>query len=176
MNDHIVLETERLYLREITFDDAEAMFEMDADPEVQTFLGKPIAELQQSLDMIAFIRSQYEENGVGRWAIVDKVEGRFVGWTGLKLIKDTVNGYSGYYDIGYRLLRKFWGRGYAFEATKAAVEYGFNVMNLKTMFAIADANNHASIAILKKLGFSAENLFLYNERDHYWFSIKRKQP
>ena len=81
----IFAETERFILREILPIDAEGFFELNADPEVQKYLGnKPITSTTQAIDDINFIRAQYLSNGIGRWAIIDKKTNKFIGWTGLK--------------------------------------------------------------------------------------------
>ena len=93
-------------------EDTDPFFEMDSDPEVHRFLGtQPIKNKDQIADMIKYIRQQYIDNGIGRWAIVDKSTNQFIGWTGLKLVKDMMNNQTNYYDLGYRLIRRYWGQG-----------------------------------------------------------------
>jgi hypothetical protein len=83
----IVIETDRLLLRELRADDVPGMFAMDSDPEVHRYLGNhPLVDLAQSREHIAFIQQQYRENGVGRWAVLERQTGDFVGWSGLKVI------------------------------------------------------------------------------------------
>src|SRR5689334_14285347 len=107
----IFLETERLLLRELLPTDEAAMFAMDSDPEVHRYLGnKPVQKREQSRELIAFVRQQYVDNGIGRWAVVEKETGDFVGWSGLKLAPGPTNGRTNYYDLGYRFLRRYWGR------------------------------------------------------------------
>ena len=151
----IFAETDRILLREIVMDDAVAIFEMDADPEVHRYLGNsPIESMDEAVAYILFVRKQYEELGIGRWAIVDRENGEFVGWGGMKFRTDKVNGYQNYYDVGYRLLRKHWGKGYATEASKACVQHGFRDLNLNRIIAQAMLENTASIAVMKKTGMS----------------------
>lgn len=70
----IKAETERLILRELVVMDATDIFEMDSDPEVHLYLGNnPITTLQQAEDGIQYINKQYTENGIGRWAVVEKL-------------------------------------------------------------------------------------------------------
>jgi len=76
----IFIETERLLLREIIPEDAKAFFEMDRNHEVVKYVGiKPLTEIGQSIEMIKSIRKQYEENGIGRWAVIRKDTGQFAG-------------------------------------------------------------------------------------------------
>ena len=64
------------------------------------------------------------------------------------------NGKTNFYDYGYRLNEKFWNKGYATEASKAWLDYGFNQMNIKEMYAYTHAENGASNHVLQKVGFT----------------------
>ena len=89
----ILIETDRLYLRELLDTDDMGIFNLDADPEVHKFLGNnPIKTVQQAKEIIKFIRQQYIDNGVGRLAIIEKHTDNFVGWGGFKLITEQVTG------------------------------------------------------------------------------------
>jgi len=104
----ILAETERLILRDILPTDVEGMYQLDAAPEVHKYLGnKPVASREQTVEVINFIRQQYIDNGIGRWAIINKKSNEFLGWTGLKLVTDETNRHKNYYDLGYRLVKKY---------------------------------------------------------------------
>ncbi|MFC4212726.1 GNAT family N-acetyltransferase [Pedobacter lithocola] len=169
----IFVETERLYLREIIFDDAESMFDMDSNAEVHAYLGNlPCTTLDECKVNIEFIRRQYIQNGIGRWAIIEKESEKFIGWPGFKLITETYNNQSNYYDIGYRLIKRYWGKGYATEAAKAVIDYGFSKMELSLIIGIADIENTSSIKVLEKIGLSRISIFNYNGRLHHWMKIE----
>lgn len=107
----IFAETERLILREILHSDIDGMFELDSDPEVHKYLGnKPITKKEKVIAIIDSVRQQCVDNGIGRFAIVDKKTNVFMGWTGLKLETICTNNHKNYYDLGYRLIRKYWER------------------------------------------------------------------
>ncbi len=168
------LETERLILREIIPDDENAFFEMDSDPEVHRFLGNhPVKSKQQIRDVITFIRKQYLENGIGRWAVIQKETNTFVGWCGLKYFTETINKHIHIYDLGYRFAQKYWGKGYATEAAKACIEHGFNKMDLKEIYAMTDSRNLNSNKVLKKLGFNFIEKFDYDGDESDWFKLNR---
>lgn len=159
----IRIETPRLIIRELCMDDAEGMFAMDSDPEVHKFLGTgPQKDIQEARDIIAFILKQYEENGIGRWAVELKEDGSFIGWTGWKFVQQTVNGHANEYDFGYRHLRRYWGQGYAYEAAKAALDYGLDVLGFRGVYAMTDVENGASRHILEKLGFEFKEIIPYD--------------
>jgi RimJ/RimL family protein N-acetyltransferase len=163
------LETKRLFFRELITSDAEALFELDSNPEVHRYLGNnPVTSIGQIEDAIRNIRKQYKKNGIGRWAAILKDTGEFIGWAGLKL-EHNVNGQEQYYDLGYRFIQRFWDKGYASEASTAFVEYGFNVLNLEKINAFADADNAASRRVLEKAGLGFINFFDYDGARHAWY-------
>lgn len=88
----IILETERLILRQLVPSDDIGMFELDSNPEVHKYLGnKPVTNIEECRSIIESVQKQYLENGIGRWAMIEKSSGNFTGWTGLKFIKDKIN-------------------------------------------------------------------------------------
>lgn len=170
----IFAETNRTILREITIKDLDDFFELDSDPEVHRYLGtQPIKSKDQIVDMINYIRQQYVDNGVGRWAVVDKSTNRFIGWTGLKLVKDQINNQTNYYDLGYRLIRRYWGHGYATETALASLSYGFDKLNLNEIIATVNCENVASNHVVSKIGFTLYETFYLHELKHNWYKINK---
>lgn len=168
----IFAETTRLLLREILHTDLDSMYEMDSDTEVHMYLGnKPVSSKEQIESVITFIRQQYIENGIGRWAMIEKATSNFIGWTGLKLVKETINNRTNYHDLGYRLNRKYWGKGYATEGAIASIDYGFNELRLKKIIATAQVDNIASNKIISKLGFEFLETFKYEGQTTNWYEL-----
>ena len=160
----IVVETERLILREFLLTDAEAFFEMDSNPEVHRYLGnKPIRTIDEAITVIKNIRQQYIANGIGRWAAIEKLSGEFIGWSGLKFITEVENNHINFYDVGYRLAPNYWGKGYATESGKAALQYGFEQMDLKEIIGTANVENTKSRRALEKCGLKFIEKFSYKE-------------
>lgn len=160
---NIRIETPRLIIRELRPEDATQMFAMDSDPEVHKYLGnKPLTDIEEVHKVIAFVRQQYTDNGIGRWAVILKDTGEFIGWTGYKRFTETVNNHVNHLDFGYRHARKFWGQGYAYEAAKAALDYGIDEMGFKDIYAMTDVDNKGSRRILEKLGFELKEIFPYD--------------
>lgn len=166
----IFLETERLILREITDNDKEGMFEMDSDPEVHKFLGnRPVKSIEESLASIQYIRQQYQERGIGRWALIIKDGNQFAGWCGLKYVTEPHERLINYYDLGYRLMRKHWGKGYATEGALASMDYAEKNLKLKEIFAYADINNTASNKILLKCGLKFKEECIHDGMQLNWY-------
>lgn len=170
----IHIETERLILRDLTELDLQGIFELDSDPEVHSYLGnKPIKTLKEAKEIIDFIILQYRKNGIGRWAVIEKENGNFIGWSGLKYINDLTNDRTQYYDLGYRFIKKYWGKGFATESAMACLSFGFNRLEQKDIFAIADTGNLASNKILQKIGMTYINEFDYKNVPHNFYEINK---
>lgn len=155
LNDmNLVIETNRLILRPLELSDAEEMFAMDKNPEVHKYLWQtPALHIDEVIKVIDYVRSQYEKNDIGRFATIVKETNEFIGWTGIKFVDDHVeNGNTNFYDYGYRLNENFWNKGYATEASKAWLDYGFNQMKIDKMNAYTHSENGASNHILEKVG------------------------
>ncbi|MDO5979272.1 GNAT family N-acetyltransferase [Flavivirga spongiicola] len=172
------IETERLILRELRLSDLEGMFELDSDPEVHKYLGnKPVKTRKESQKILERVINQYEERGIGRWAIINKDTQEFMGWSGLKLnIEYTMNGFAEFYDVGYRIIKRFWGQGYATESGKAAVDYAFKVLKLPELYGITEMGNEASHNVLLKIGLKYVEDFYYEEEKLKlrWYKIENK--
>ena len=148
---------------------------MDSNVNVHKYLwNKPINNIQETLDVIAFVAEQYKEHQIGRFAMILKDTNQFIGWAGLKYNTEVVNNKQFFYDIGYRLDEEFWGNGYATEASIAWLNYGFNEMNINTIDAGAHACNLASNKILQKIGMTAAEQYLDGGVLWNWYTIKNK--
>lgn len=170
------IETERLILRNIQLSDIDGMFELDSDPEVHQYLGnKPFTSKSQSEEIIKDIIKQYHDFGIGRWGLINKQTHEFMGWSGLKLNTITLNGHTNFYDVGYRIIRRFWGKGYATESSIAALDYGFNTLNIDTIYGITEKGNEASHKILLKIGLNYIEDFYDKETklNLRWYNISK---
>ena len=171
---NIKIETERFYLREFIPSDENGIFELDSNPAVHTYLGNnPITKIEDVRKYIEFLNKQYKENGIGRWAVIDKFTEEFIGWSGIKLIKEPMNNHNNFYELGYRFKRKHWGKGFATESSNAILDYGFKKLNTDIIFAITDPKNENSKKVLTKLGFDFKETFDYEGDPTDWFELKK---
>ncbi len=145
----VILETERLLLREYAEQDAEAFFRLNTDPEVLRFTGDaPLRSVEHAREILFdHPIADYRKYGFGRWACIRKVNGDHLGFAGLKRIEEL-----GEVEIGFRLMRANWGFGLATEAAKACVAYGLDELALKSIIGLAMPDNRASIRVLQKIG------------------------
>jgi len=127
--------------------------------------------LEEAVHTISNIQYQYTKYGIGRWATIEKSTGNFIGWSGLKFITEIENKQFNFYDIGYRYIPKYWGKGYATEATKAILGFGFNTMQLDRIVGKANEENKASIRVLEKCGLKFIEKYYWKEIRCDWLEI-----
>ncbi len=169
------IETSRLILRPLEKNDAERLFLLDSNPEVMKYVGQLVlSKAEESEKVIEKIQQQYAENGIGRYAVVEKESGLLIGWSGLKLFTGKINNHENFYELGYRFLPEFWGKGYATESSKAFLDAGFNVMNLKVIYAYAHSRNDASNHTLQKLGFQKTSEFHEHDGICFWYELEKE--
>ena len=163
----------RLHFRPLTESDAPGMFALDSDPAVHRYLGgiggTMVTDEAQSRATIRFIQAQYAAHGIGRWAVLLRATGEFMGWAGLKRVAGPMNGRSDFYDLGYRYRPPFWGQGYGYEAAQAWLDYGFQTLRLPRICAYADKNNAGSRRILAKAGLREGNEFTEDGVRCVWY-------
>ena len=145
-----LIETNRLAMRPHQLSDAPFMVELNADPEVVRYTGDgPFASTAEAEAVVRALMRQFAERKMGRFLLLERATGTPLGWCGLKWIEDERR-----VDLGYRLARAHWGKGYATEAGAACVRYGFVELGLTTLTAEAAKDNVASVRVLHKLGFT----------------------
>jgi len=142
-----ILETERLYLREMETDDAENAYRLNLDWENIKYTGdKPFESIQEAKEFLLNY-NHYKNYGFGRWAVIEKYSNEFLGWCGLKYTPELDE-----YDIGFRLFKEHWNKGIASEAAKACIDYGFIKIGLTRIVGRAMNENVGSIRVLEKIG------------------------
>jgi ribosomal-protein-alanine N-acetyltransferase len=168
----LILETERLLMRAMKHQDAEALFEMDCNPNVHKYLwNKPLTKVEEVHDYIEKVNQQYLDHKIGRFVVVEKESMQLIGWAGIKFNTEMVNKKINFYDIGYRLNENFWGKGYATEASFAWLKYGFEEMKITLMEAAAHHENIASNKILQIIGMKNTEQYLEDGTLWNWYEM-----
>lgn len=164
-----ILETERLFLREFTLDDAQLLIDLNSNPNVVRYTGDgPVESLEKAKDIIQNIISPQYPNKLGRWAVHLKSTNEFIGWCGLKYIEQLDE-----IDLGYRFFEEHWGKGYATESSKAVVAYGFNTLQLKEIVGRSAIENMNSIKVLEKAGLAFEKAAVEHGDKIYKYRLNR---
>lgn len=142
------IRTDRLFLRRFCKEDLEDYARIMCDYEVGKWFPKGDSytpeEAKRSLNNIL---EHWDEHGFGIWAVTDKEKRVLLGRCGLNLISETAE-----IEVDFVLARESWGKGYATEAAKAALSWGFNVLKLDRIIALAKPENVASRRVIEKIG------------------------
>lgn len=145
----MILETERLFLREMTDEDFPALCRMLQDPQVMYAYEHAFPD-KEAWDWLRRQQGRYRKDGFGLWAVVEKATGEMVGQCGLTM-QDLGDG-RWEPEVGYLLQKAAWHKGYATEAARGCLDYAFHVLKLSRVCATIRDNNLASQAVARRLG------------------------
>jgi len=169
----VFLETGRLTLRRFTEADEDNLLELNSDPEVMRFLNgeKPTPRDEVRTRTIPVFLGYYERfEGFGFWAAVEIATGQFLGWFHFRpplRDADMPAGWDedGVTELGYRLRRSAWGKGYATEGSRALIAKGFTEFGVRRVVAGTLAGNWGSRRVLEKSGLIQVDTFASTEPD-----------
>jgi [ribosomal protein S5]-alanine N-acetyltransferase len=154
-----MIETERLIIRPYTIDDADSAFTMFNDTDVMAFIpngcDKSVAETR--IRIIRYI-DHYKLHGYSKYVLIDKSTNELIGDCGICKIENTEMN-----ELGYRIKKAFWNKGFATKGAKSVIEYAFSILGFKEIHAIVEKENRKSVYILEnKLGFkNVGKIFCY---------------
>jgi RimJ/RimL family protein N-acetyltransferase len=159
---HIVLETPRLILRQFTENDVDNLFNLNSDPEVMRYLtgGRPSPREEIRDQILPFHLGVYGRlDRLGTWAAESIATGEFLGWFHFRPGPDAdiTN-----IELGYRLRRPAWNRGYATEGSRALISRGFTELGVERVFAHTMTLNAASRHVLEKCGLTLVGTIPYD--------------
>jgi RimJ/RimL family protein N-acetyltransferase len=165
------VETARLLLRRWQDADLERLVDLHGDPRVARFLsveGRPWPR-ERSVGAFAHFRRQWQDNGFGPWAAIDKHTGGWLGQIGL----NERPGWPGPHkvEVGWELHPSVWGQGLATEGGRAALRYGFEVVGLERIISAARADNAASRRVMEKCGLAFQEEFTHQGALVAWYAI-----
>jgi RimJ/RimL family protein N-acetyltransferase len=140
-------------------DDADNLVNLDADPDVMRFVtgGMPTSRDEIENEVLpAFLRYYERYEGYGFWAAIEKATGDFLGWFHFRPPQDAI---PGEVELGYRLRKSAWGKGYATEGSRALIRKGFTELGVQRVVAGAMAVNTASRRVMEKAGLTLVRTF-----------------
>jgi ribosomal-protein-alanine N-acetyltransferase len=149
------IETSRLYLRPYEEADLRDALAVLGDRQTMSFYPQVYSE-EQVAAMIRQSIETHRRHGYGRFAVIENVSGDFIGDCGITI--QNIDGKEEY-EVGYRIDKSRWGRGYAHEAATAVVRYGFVVLALKRLCSYMASDHHQSRRIAEKLGMTLEKQY-----------------
>jgi len=166
----IILETERLILREITQDDFDDLFAIWSDSETMRFYPATL-DRQGMHEWLERNQKRYEQYGHGLWAVTLKSDGKFVGDCGLTI--QEVDGVEEL-EVGYQFNKNHWGRGYATEAARGCIDYAFNQLGRHRIISMIRLENIPSRRVAERNGLKIEKELFWRGFQHFVYAIERE--
>ena len=156
----VYLETARLILRRFTPDDADSLVELDGDPAVLRYLDEAPPSRDEVVNEIvpAFLAYYVRGDRYGFWAAIERATGDFLGWFHFRPLPGDPDDEP---ELGYRLRRAAWGRGYATEGSRALIDKGFRELGVRRVHASTAGENRASWRVMEKCGMTLVRHFHY---------------
>ncbi len=148
------IETDRLVLRNWREEDRQAFVEMNADPKVMRFFEKTRSRAEADAMLKRFVE-EIDRDGYGFWALELRNSGEVIGFTGLRDVYFDAP-FTPSVEIGWRLLARHWGNGYATEAARASLAYGFEQIGLPEIVSWAVTQNWRSRRVMERIGMRRE--------------------
>lgn len=155
-----------MLFREFSSEDANVMFDLNSDPEVLKYTGDQAFHSVEDARIFLENYDHYALHGFGRWAVIQKSTGNFIGWCGLKYSVSTDE-----VDIGFRFFKATWNQGFATEAAKKCLQFGFDSYGIKLIVGRAMEANIASVKVLEKLGLRYLKSFNFDSKDGVIYEI-----
>lgn len=181
MSNIVELKTERLLLRQWKKEDFQLFAKMNADPVVMEYYPSTLDD-EQSNVMANKIKSLISEKSWGFWAVELLDEERFIGFTGLHEPTYELP-VTPCVEIGWRLDKESWGKGYATEAARASLKFAFDELELNEVYSFASVINKKSWKVMQRLGMKNTNSNFdhpvipenHHLREHVLYKITKKQ-
>ncbi|MFN6481559.1 MULTISPECIES: GNAT family N-acetyltransferase [unclassified Nostoc] len=167
----MILETQRLFLREMTLSDLDALLLVLGDAESMRYYPKPF-DREMVQKWIDRHRHSYTQHGVGLWAMVLKATGEVIGDCGL--VWQEVEGHREL-EIGYHVRRDQQMQGYATEAAYACQDYAFNVLGSPRVISLIRPENIPSRRVAEKNGLKVVQKTLWRDIPHYIYAVQRSE-
>ncbi len=166
-----MIETERLIFRPFTEEDLPTLVEQRSDPDVNRYLGGPARQNAEALaTRLKFYMDCYDKFGFGSCAMLWRETGEMIGTAGIQPLEDT-----GEIEVGYSIIKPYWGLGIGTEAAKGWMEYGFNTAGLERIVAVAVEENTASRRIMEKLGMTYEKTEVHYGEPCAFYAISKEE-
>jgi RimJ/RimL family protein N-acetyltransferase len=161
------LVTERLVLRRMTADDLGWLAQLRGDADVMRYIGSAGAvPLEQTRERLDRYLACWAAHGLGMFSVREGADGSPVGWAGLQPLEGTEE-----IEVGYAFGPPAWGRGFATEAARAVVRWGFDDRSLSRIVAVAYPENDASRRVMDKLGMRYEGTRLVHGVESVYYAV-----
>ncbi|PLR98438.1 GNAT family N-acetyltransferase [Bacillus sp. T33-2] len=157
-----IIETDRLYLRELVLDDKNELSKVLSDPESMQYYPEPFNK-ERVENWIRWNINNYKKFNHGLWTVILKDGEKFIGDCGITM--QTIDNET-VPEIGFHIIKEFWNKGYATEAAIACKNYAFEVLNYPRIFSYTTITNVPSQKVAQKMGMDTYKIFENNGEQH----------
>ena len=166
-----MIETKRLLHRKFTLDDLAKLIELRSDDEVIKYLGGRTLQNPEAIEKrLQFYLDCYEKYDFGMCAMIWKETGEMFGWSGIQPLDKTDE-----IEVGYGMIKEFWGKGIGFECAQAWLDFGFKEKYLERIVAVASPENTGSWRIMEKCGMKREKIEFHYNMECVFYGISREK-
>jgi RimJ/RimL family protein N-acetyltransferase len=169
---NVVLETERLLLREFAPEDVGALEGILGDPVAMQYYPVPFDRAEVE-NWIRRNRARYRDCGFGLWAMLLKDSGELIGDCGCFVRVFEELGGNAEFELGWHVRRDLWGRGYATEAARCCIDYAFSSLGAERIIALVRPENKSSCRVAEKSGMNCEKIIFWRGYDHCIYAKRR---
>ena len=169
MEQGVVLETERLLLREFQLEDTDALLKVLGDGLAMRYYPSPFPRYEVE-DWIRRNRARYDDCGFGLWAMLLKTSGELIGDCGF-LVREVEGAFE--YELGWHVRRDLWGNGYATEAARRCIAHAFGKLGAERIVALIRPENISSCRVAEKNQMRCERIIFWRGFDHCVYAKNR---
>lgn len=164
----VLIQTSRLILQPWVIGDAESLFKLCSHPEVMQHIGngQPFQNLIEAQQFLEWAVGYQIENRFCRWKVIEKTSKKIIGSCGFARLESIDE-----IELGYLFARESWGKGYASEAAKACLKYGFEQLGFIKVVALTDPRHIASQRVVEKAGFISKGIKQIDGIDNMIYEI-----
>ena len=144
------LETQRLTIKPSTLEDLDDLYAIQSDPDVMQYIGQGVRTRSEVSEWLAKAIAHHQKHGFSFCSVFEKESKQLIGQAGLQYL--SYDEQQPDIEIGYRLKKQSWGKGYATELTKALIDWGFSNLPIDKLVAVINPANEKSRKVLEKAG------------------------
>jgi RimJ/RimL family protein N-acetyltransferase len=168
----LITETGRMLIRSLSLGDVPVLTEILSDPEVMKHSVRGVCDEEATRRFVEWCLACYKSHGVGPWALIEKGTSNLIGFCGVgpERVGDAEE-----INLGYRLARRYWGRGLATESARASVAYAFETRKFESVVVMIEPEHIASLRVAEKAGFRNFQQVAFHEKPVRLYRITRDQ-
>lgn len=164
----IIFETDRLIVRQYKPEDIDNYYTLNSDKEIMEYIRQPRTREECDTFLNEIMSSYTEDASKGHWGTFEKSTGKYVGTFAFIPVKGTSD-----YQLGYALLKEYWGKGFATEMLLGGIRHTFEKTDLNKVYGITEAAHVVSQKVLLKAGFTLFQKYEENGKKMTKFILRR---